>query len=64
MSYSTKNPTSNLKETIILNGEKVLTAIHNYFNNGISCNDPEIINKYDKILDELIENKSNTLPNV
>jgi hypothetical protein len=47
MSHSTENTTFDLNKTIILNGEEVLTAIYNYFN------DPEIINKYDKILDEL-----------
>jgi hypothetical protein len=47
MSHSTKNSSFDLNETIILNGEEVLTAIYNYFN------DPEIINKYDEILDEL-----------
>lgn len=57
MSHSTENTTFDLNETIILNGEEVLTALYNYFN------DPEIINKYDKILDEL-KKKLNNLPNV
>lgn len=47
MSHSTENTTFDLNKTIILNGKEVLIAIHNYLN------DPEIINKYDEILDEL-----------
>lgn len=47
MSHSTENSSFDLNETIILNGKEVLTALHNYFN------DPEIINKYDEILDKL-----------
>ena len=56
MSHSTENASSDLNEPIILNGEEVLTALHNYFNNLD-------INKYDEILDEL-KKKSNNLPNV
>ena len=56
MSHSTKNSSFNLNETIILNEEEILTAIYNYFNN------PEIINKYIKTSDELIE--LNNLTNV
>lgn len=47
MSHSAENTTFDLNETIILNGEEVLTAIYNYFNN------PEIINEYIKTSDEL-----------
>lgn len=57
MSHSTENTSSNLNEPIILNGKEVLTALHKYFNN------PEIINKYNKISDKL-KKKSNNLPNV
>lgn len=56
MSHSTENSSFDLKETIILNREEILTAIYNYFNN------PEIINEYIKTSDELIE--LNNLTNV
>lgn len=56
MLHSPENTSSNLNEPIILNGKEVITPLHKYFNN------PEIINKYDEILDEL--KKLNNLTNV